>query len=163
MEEKVVVKRPPKSSTLAGILAFFLHSTGALYNGQPLKFIVYIIVLAGLITMQTYGEGQPFAALLLAGFYFYQLFEAVQTSNRINRRFLKGEEVEEEKIEEFPQAVKAGSVFWGAFLVALGFVLILANYDVISYNFLFDLWPVVIIVIGVKLVTEYLSKNKKEA
>ena len=43
MEEKVVLQRPPKSPALAGILSFFFPGTGALYNGQPLKFLVVIL------------------------------------------------------------------------------------------------------------------------
>lgn len=163
MEEKVILKRPPKSPALAGLLAFFLPTTGALYNGQPFKFIIYLIILGGLITLQPKG-GQPFTAFLLAGFYFYQIFEAAQTAKHINLRFLRGEDVEEEKkVEEFPQVVKAGSIFWGLTLMALGGVLLLANFDVISYDSLFDFWPLVVIVIGLKLVTEYFTKNNQNS
>lgn len=162
MEEKVVVKRPPKSPTLAGLLAFFLPTTGALYNGQFLKFVVYVIIFAGLVTMQPTEEAQPFAGLILAGFCFYQFFEAIQTSKRINRRALLGEEEEEEKIEEIPEVIKTGSVFWGIILLILGGLLLLANFAVISYGLLFDFWPLVVIVIGAKLIADYLSKNKTE-
>ena len=68
----------------------------------------------------------------------------------------------EEKVEEFPEIVKTGSVFWGIILMALGGILILANFEVISYNTVFDFWPVVIIIIGVKLLAEYFSKGKSK-
>lgn len=163
MEEKVVLKRPPKSPALAGILSFFFPTTGALYNAQYLKFFIFLIIFAGLITMQTSGEGQPFAALLLAGFYGFQIFEAIQTSRAINHRALTGEEEEEDGLEELPQVLKTGSIFWGIVLMALGGILLLANFDVISYDSVFDFWPVVVIVIGVKLVVDYVSKEKKES
>lgn len=160
MDDKVVVKRPPKSPALAGILAFFFPTTGALYNAQFLKFFVFLIAFAGLVTLQTTGEGQPFAGLILGGFYFYQLFDAIGTARAINRLALSGEEVEEAKVEEFPLVVKTGSIFWGLVLMALGGMFLLANFDVISYDRVWDYWPIVVIVIGVKLIADYIINTR---
>lgn len=164
MEEKVIVKRPPKSPFLAGVLAFFFpFGIGQFYNRQIQKGLIFLIVFAGLVTMQTTGEGQPFLGILLGGFYIYQIIDAAQTSKSINRRFLLGEEIEElEKAEEFPQAVKAGSIFWGAVLIVLGGILLLANFEVISYDTVFDFWPIAVIVVGLKLIADYFGKSKKE-
>ena len=74
-----------------------------------------------------------------------------------------GEEEEEVEVEEFPEAVTAGSIFWGVILLLLGGFLLLANFEVISYDTVWDFWPVVVIVIGVKLIADYASKKKKEA
>jgi len=161
MEEKVIVKSPPKSPALAGILAFFFPGTGALYNRQVLKGIIFIVILAGLITMQPRGEAQPFIAIILGGFYFFQIIDAIQTASRINRKFLLGEEVEEETVEEFPEIMKTGSIFWGIVLMAIGGILLLANFDVIDYDTVFDFWPVVIVVIGGKLIFDYFMKGKE--
>jgi TM2 domain-containing membrane protein YozV len=80
MEEKVVVKRPPKSPFLAGALAFFFpFGIGQIYNRQILKGLIFLIVFAGLVTMQTTGEGQPFLGILLGGFYIYQIASTVDT------------------------------------------------------------------------------------
>lgn len=158
-EERIVVQKPPKSSTLAGILAFFFPGVGHLYNRQIAKGLIFIFIFAGLVSMQPTGNAQPFIALVLAGFYIFQLVDAVQTSKAINRRFFRGEVKEEDKLEEFPESVRSGSVFWGLILLILGGVLLLANFDVISYGSLFELWPVVIIVIGIKLVVDYISRK----
>jgi len=163
MEEKVVVKRPPKSPFLAGLLAFFVPGTGAFYNSQMLKGFVYVIITAGLITLQTTGEGQPFLGIILGGFYIYQIIESVQIANAINRKALKIKEEEVIDIDEFPQLVKAGSVFWGIILLALGVILLLANFEVISYDTLFDFWPVVVIVIGLKFIVDYMTKKNGSA
>ncbi len=163
MEEKIVVKKPPKSPALAGVLSGIFPGIGAIYNRQILKGFIFIIIFAGLITMQQQVEVQPFVALLLAGFYIFQIIDAIQISKSINRKALLGEEEEEVEIEEFPEAIKAGSIFWGVILLALGGFLLLANFDVISYSTLWDLWPVVVIVIGVKLIADYASKKKRES
>ena len=163
MEEKIVVKKPPKSPALAGVLSGIFPGIGAIYNRHILKGFIFIIIFAGLITMQQQGEVQPFVALLLAGFYIFQIIDAIQISKSINRKALLGKEEEEVEIEEFPEAIKAGSIFWGVILLALGGFLLLANFDVISYSTLWDLWPVVVIVIGVKLIADYASKKKRES
>jgi len=101
---------------------------------------------------------QPFMGIILAGFYVYQIFDSIYTSKSINRRALTGEEIEKVK-EELPDFVKTGSVFWGIVLLALGVILLLANFDVISYETVFDFWPVAIIIVGVKLVADYIAKK----
>jgi TM2 domain-containing membrane protein YozV len=159
MEEKVVVTRQPKSPALAGILSFFFpFGVGAFYNSQPIKGFIYLLLFAALVTMQSNGDVQPFVGILLGGFYIYQIIDSINTSKSINRRALTGEEVEKEK-EELPEFVKTGSVFWGIVLLALGVILLLANFDVISYETVFDFWPIAIIVVGVKLVADYVAKK----
>jgi TM2 domain-containing membrane protein YozV len=162
MEEKIVVQRPPKSPFLAGVLAFFFpFGAGQLYNNQYRKALVFFFVFAGLVTMNSTGGGQPFLGLMLGGFYFYQLFDAVQTSGRLNRRALQGEE-ETVEVEEVPDFVKTGSIFWGIVLIALGFVLLLANFEVFSYDTVFEfLFPFVVFCVGVKLVVDHYTKSKQ--
>lgn len=163
MEERVIVKKPPKSPGLAGILAFFFpFGVGQLYNEQYRKALVFFLVFAGLVTLQTTGEGQPFMGLMLGGFYFYQLMEAIQTAKRINRISLNQPE-ERIEIEEFPDVLKSGSIFWGGFLIVLGGLLLLANFELIDYGTLWDFWPVAVIVIGIKLIVDYYAKNGGES
>jgi TM2 domain-containing membrane protein YozV len=163
MEEKIIVKKPPKSPALAGILSFLFPGTGALYDGQPLKFLVTVLVFAIIITMLAQGVGSPvFLGILLGGLYFYQLIDSIITASAINRRALSGQ-TEDIKVEEFPEFVKTGSVFWGVVLMALGVVLLMANFNlIISYERIWNLWPLVIILIGIKLIADYIARSKKE-
>lgn len=116
-----------------------------------------------LITMLAHGEGSPvFLGLLLGGYYFYQLFDAILTATAINRRALLGKEEEEFKVEEVPEALKSGSIFWGVVLMAIGGILLLANFEVMNYGSVFDFWPLVVIIIGLKLIFDYYSKSKQE-
>lgn len=164
MEEKYVVKRPLKSPGVAGVLTFFFpFGTGALYNGQVRKAIIFFFVFAGLVTLQTSGQGQPFMGLMLAGFYIYQIFDGVQTAKAINRRALQLEDQEIEDFEEIPEMVTSGSVFWGIILMLLGGILLFANFEVISYDAVWEFWPLAIIVIGVKLISDYYKKDKESS
>jgi TM2 domain-containing membrane protein YozV len=160
MEEKVVVKQSVKSPTLAGILsALFPFGIGAFYNGEVSKGFIYLFIFAGLVSMQHHGSAQPFIALVLAGFYFFQIIDSINMAKRINRRTLQGEGAKEEE-EDVTAVVKSGSVFWGALLIVIGGILLLANFEVIAYDKIFNLWPVVVIVIGAKLVFDYFFKAK---
>ncbi len=161
MEEKIILKRPTKSGFLAGLLSCIFPGLGTLYNRQVMKGVMFMVIFAGLVTLQTTDEGQPFSALLLAGFWFYQLIDAVMTAKTINRKTLDGNYVEE-TFDEFPELVKSGSIFWGIVLMAVGGILLLANFDIINYGTIFDLWPLIVIVIGIKLVTDYMAKGKEE-
>ena len=162
-EEKYVVERTPKSPALAGILTFFFPiGTGALYNGQIKKAIFFFLAFSGLVTLQTSGRGQPFLALCLAGFCIYQIYDAVHTAKLINLGHL-GKDIEKNAgtVEEIPEPVRSGSIFWGLVLIVLGGVLLLANYQIIDYDTLFDFWPLIIIVVGFKFIVDYVSRGKK--
>jgi hypothetical protein len=163
MEEKGAYKRPPKSPLLAGILSFFFPGTGALYNGQPLKFLVVLLGAAIMITMLAQEEGSaPFLGIMLGGLYFYQFIDAIVTASAINRKALLGEEVDEIKIEELPEFVRTGSVFWGIVLIVLGVVFLMANFSfLVTYSRIWNLWPLVVIIFGVKLIVDYMAKNKE--
>ena len=163
MEEKVIVKRPPKSPLLAGILSFFIPGTGALYNGQPLKSLVVLLGVAIMVTMLAQEEGSaPFLGIMLGGLYFYQFIDAIVTASAINRKALLGEEVDEIKIEELPEFVRTGSVFWGIAIMVLGVVLLMANSSfLVTYSRIWNLWPLLVIIIGVKLVVDYMARNKE--
>jgi len=92
-EDKIVVKKRPKSPVLAGVLAFlFPFGVGPLYNGQYWKALISFFIFAGLVTLQTSGHNQPFLGLCLAGFIFYQILDSVLIAKNINRRFLQQDE-----------------------------------------------------------------------
>jgi TM2 domain-containing membrane protein YozV len=160
VQEKLIVPKPRKSPFLAGLLsALFPFGVGTFYNGETVKGLIYLVVFAGLVTLQHHAGSQPFAGLILAGFYFFQIIDSVSVANRINRRALVGQEVADEEVLP-SEAVKSGSVFWGILLIVIGAVLLLGNFEVISYRAIFDLWPVVVIVIGAKLIFDYFSKGR---
>jgi len=160
VQERTVAAKPAKSPLLAGILSFlFPFGVGPFYNGETVKGFIYLVIFAGLVSLQRHGGAQPFAGLLMAGFYFYQVIDSVATANRINRRALTGAAAQEDEVLA-PEVIKSGSVFWGLLLILIGAALLLGNFGVISYRVIFDFWPVVVIIIGVKLIFDYFSRNR---
>jgi TM2 domain-containing membrane protein YozV len=161
MEERTVIQaRPPKSPAAAGILSIIFPGSGALYNGQIAKGIFYMILFAGLITIQTHYGGQPFKAFLLAGFYIFQFIDSIQVAKAINLNIAGMKPAAAGADLAVPELVPSGSIFWGVALIVLGVLLILANFEIILYETLFDFWPVAVIVIGLKLVAESVAKSK---
>jgi TM2 domain-containing membrane protein YozV len=158
MEEKVIVKRPPKSPGLAGVLAFFFPGVGALYNGQVSRFFLYVFTLASLVTMLARDIGlDVFIALMLGAFYVFQIYDAAHSARLINLRSMNQEaDADIDELEQIPAVVKAGSVFWGIVLISLGVVLLLANFELVNYATLWDLLPVAVVIIGVKLIIDYI-------
>jgi hypothetical protein len=167
MDEKVIIQqRPPKSPAAAGILSIIFPGLGTIYNGFVSKGILYVIIFVGiLVTLIKASEEGPavpivFLSLTMAGFWFFQIIDSINGAKAINQA-AAGQAAKEGAAGEFlSEVIPSGSIFWGSFLVALGFLLILANFDVILYDTLFNFWPVPIIVIGIKLILDYFAKAK---
>ncbi len=162
MDEKTVVApRSVKSPGLAGVLSFFLpFGVGALYNEQKNKALIQFVVFFGLVYALSKGGNGVVFGLALAAFYFYQIIDNIQSAKAVNAA-AAGLPAASVGAPELPEAVASGSIFWGGVLIALGVILILANFEVIPYRTLGDYWPVAAIVIGIKLVADAAMKSKK--
>ncbi len=164
MDEKVTFQqKPPKSPGVAAILSIIFPGTGALYNGLITKGILYILVFAGLISIQDSPGGQPFKALILAGFYIFQIIDSINEAKRINLA-AAGAKPEEVSVKALtiPQVGPSGSIFWGIVLIAIGIIVTLANFDVVSWDAIWDFWPVIVIVIGLKLVFDAVGRSRRQ-
>ncbi len=160
MEERTAVpQRPQKSPGFAGVLGIFPFGVGALYNGQYTKALLYLVIFAGLTSMQGHG-GQPFVGLLLTGFIVFQFFDNIQSARAVNAVSL-GEVPAGSIAQPLPEIASSGSIFWGIVLIVLGVLLIMANFEVISYDALFDFWPIAVIVVGLRLVLDSVARTKK--
>lgn len=149
----VVTPRPAKSPAAAALLSiFFPFGAGALYNEQKNKALTQFVIFAGLVYALTRGGSGVVFGLALAAFYFYQIFDNVHSARAFDAAGA---------VPEIPGTVSSGSVFWGLFLIAIGALLILANFEIVSYRTLLNCWPVAVIVIGLKLVYDSVVKSKK--
>jgi hypothetical protein len=161
MDEKIVIQqKPPKSPAAAAILSVIFPGLGALYNGLITKGVLFMVIFAGLISIQDGPGGQPFKALILAGFYFFQIIDAINNAKAINLAAAGQKPEGPAKLELLPDVLPSGSVFWGIVLLVIGVLAILANFDVIMWETLWDFWPAVVIVIGLKLVFDSIVKSK---
>ncbi len=163
MEERVIIQqRPPKSPTAAGILSVIFPGLGALYNGQVGKGLLHMGIFAGIITILARNRGgDVFFALALAGFWFYQIFDAVNSARAINQTAQNPSGAPATAWPSTFGSAPAGSIFWGIVLIVIGVVLILGNFDVIAFEHVIDFWPLVLIAIGLKLVFDYSARARR--
>lgn len=169
MTDKIYIQnRPPKSPAGAGILSGFFPGAGQLYNGEAPKALLFFLIFAGCISMMPRGP-HPFLPLIFAGFYIYQIIDAVQTAKAINLKALgetaagaapEGQAGSPAPLAPAPAKPEPqGSIFWGLLLMSVGAIFLLANFDLLSIERVFDFWPVAVIVIGLKIVYDSLRKN----
>jgi TM2 domain-containing membrane protein YozV len=166
MDEKIVIQqKPTKSPVAAAILSIVLPGLGNVYNGLVNKGLLHLIIFAGLLVLliTSASGGNPaaivFTSLMLAGFWFYQIIDSVNSAKAINLAAAGEKPQEATTVDFMPQVIPTGSVFWGIVLMAIGALAILANFDIVTWETLWDFWPVAVIVIGLKLVYDSIAKK----
>ena len=157
-EKTAIAQRPMKSPGLAGFLSAWLpFGVGALYNEQRNKALLQFIIFWGLIVSLAEGGSGVVFGLGIAGFYFYQLFDNIQSARAINAA-AAGQKPGESTAAPAPlEDERSGSVFWGTLLIVLGVCLILANFEILPYRY----WPIAVIAVGLKFVFDA-TKSKKD-
>ena len=140
---------------LAGILAgFFPFGVGAVYCGQYAKglahLIVFVLLVIGASNATSDAMGTVFG-LSIAGFYFYQLIDAIKTAKALQTNqpvpdpfglanmFSPGGGTR----QDFSIGVPVGAVV----LIGLGVLFLLHNLD-IWFLRVDTLWPIVLIGLG---------------
>ena len=150
----------PTSKAKSPVLATFLSivpGCGQFYLGSFLKGIVHILVFAGLITLAEHAgsDDEIVFALMIGGFYIFQIFDTYRDAQRTNMLDVAPEaESPAEKEEEI-------SLFWAIAVLITGVLFQLANLDIISLRQISRLWPLILIVLGIRLLTEYFHKGEK--
>ena len=156
----VVVTSGP-SPGLAGVLAgFFPFGVGAVYNGQYAKGLAHMLIFIALVfgasqSGDTYG---PIFGLSIAGFYIYQIIDAVRSAHAIRagqpapdpfglaKAFGSGERVDFNR-------VPVGSLV----LIGLGVLFLLNTMGLFHMYRIHRLWPLILIAIGVWLLVKRFS------
>ena len=157
-EKTAVAQRPMKSPGLAGFLSAWLpFGVGALYNEQRNKALLQFIIFWGLVVSLAEGGNGVVFGLGIAGFYFYQLFDNIQSARAINAAAAGQKPGEAEAAQTPLEEQSSGSVFWGILLIVLGVCLILANFEILPYRY----WPIAVIAVGLKFVFDA-TKSKKD-
>jgi TM2 domain-containing membrane protein YozV len=141
--------RQEEKSPLIALLLGLVPGVGAAYNGQNIKALTHFLAVVGLWVLADI-LGMPLAiALVLGGasFYFYSIYDAFQSAQRLRR----GDDlrVEDERLKLFLQ--QRMNLF-GALLIGVG-ALAMLNFWIA--NLLQRVWPVLLIIAGAYLVWSY--------
>lgn len=146
--KKVYIKK--KSPSLAAVLSLF-PGLGAIYNGQILKGISFILIFASLLGLEDYARGfeNVIFGLMAAGFYLYMIIDSYNSARAINLGL--------ENASLYP---KEGTTLFGLVLLLLGIAFMLANFELINYEHIVKLWPLIFIVIGAKMIYKWRKSSK---
>jgi hypothetical protein len=150
------VAPPPDPARRVGSpgVAFFLGlfpGLGAVYNGEYNKALIHIVAFAAIIVglSSDLGDGGALTlSLLLAGFVLYMAFDAMRTAKA---RSL-GESTTD-PLEAWSKNRPVGPII----LIALGVLFLLNNFDWFPFHFIWRLWPLILIGVGILLFRNRLS------
>jgi hypothetical protein len=144
-----------KNPSLAAFLAIF-PGMGAIYNGNIIKGITYMLIFTILIVL-TDNAQEPDAVvfgLMIAGFFIFQIVDSYNEASKINQNILA---------EKNPACCKGDiSLFSAITVLMMGIVFQLANFDLITYRQVTRLWPLVLIVFGIKIVYNYFKREEQK-
>jgi TM2 domain-containing membrane protein YozV len=138
---------PLKSPGLAFFLSLLFPGIGQVYNGQPVKAIVFFCGLVAAIYGTTISP-MPFA-FLIPFVVLYNLVDAWRSAMLINARGAGQPAVEEE-----PE-----SVWWGASLIVVGALFLLNNLGWFDLESISRYWPVLLIAAGGLILFRSLRKD----
>jgi hypothetical protein len=131
----------PADSPKRAALCSLIPGMGAVYNNEYLKAITFFAVFAALVVL---GDVHGIFGFGAFAFLVFTVFDSYRTAENRVRAQLQGTPVQPAPQREHSVAA------WGIFLMLLGTVFLLQN--IIPYQFLNRLWPLVFVLLGGYLV-----------
>ena len=151
----VVVSSGP-SPGLAGVLAgFFPFGVGQVYTGQYAKGLAHLLIFSFLVwgASSAGGNFEPFFGIAIAGFYVYQIIDAVRSAHAIRLGqpppdpFGLTKTFTTAGSEKAPDARQVP--FGAIVLIGLGVLFLFDTLELLPFHRIGRLWPLVLIVLGV--------------
>ncbi len=133
-----------KNPNLAALLSLF-PGIGNVYNGLYLRGLTFFVVIASLIGIANQGPGHELFGFAVAFFWLFNVIDAYRQATLINYGYAQDLGLLDRP--EVPRAGQGGLVA-GGLLALVGAAALLDRYTVISYDWLFELWPFALVVIG---------------
>jgi hypothetical protein len=134
--------RVPADAPKRAAFCALIPGMGAVYNNEYLKAITFFAVFASLIMLG--DAGHHIFGFGAFAFLVFTLFDSYRTAELQARRRL-----DPARIPEGPQMDRT-ILGWGLFLIVLGVLFLLQN--IIHYDFLTKIWPLILILLGGYLV-----------
>jgi len=132
--------RITKSPGIAAFISIMLPGGGFFYIGNYIKGVTYMIVFATLIGLEVnaaeYSSGVMeiiVFALLLGGFYFFQIIESYNEARKTSSSYSYN--------EEGSNAGEEISLFGSIVILIMGILFLMANLDLIHYRDITRMWP----------------------
>jgi hypothetical protein len=139
-----------------------IPGVGAIYNGDFMKAAIHILIFGVLVQLQNqvrFGGGALLGMACFA-FYFYMAFEAYFTAKK---RKLAAENVElETPIDRLHQQfgdMQNKELWGGVALIVIGGLFLADNFNIVQFDRIGQLWPLVLVGIGIWMLKRYQEKG----
>jgi TM2 domain-containing membrane protein YozV len=142
----------PSASPGLAFLLGLIPGVGAIYNGQYAKGLLHVVIMGMMASIASSDESGGLSwmfGMLLFVFPFYMAFEAYHTALRREKGL---------PVDEFSSILPLRGNAKGTFpagpvvLIAVGFVFLLHNLELIRFSHLVRFWPVLLIALGVYMI-----------
>jgi len=166
LAESLGAKTTAKSSTQkaggaspeAAFILGLIPAVGAIYNAEFFKAAIHMVIFGFLVTLadNAHGAGSAIVHLMAFGFWVYMPFEAYYTAKKrkLAREGIDLETPFDHLNEQFGE-VKNKELWGGMFLVAIGVVFLLDNFNLVTFDQVQKLWPVIPMVVGILLIRRF--------
>lgn len=134
-----------KRSPAAAFWLSLLPGAGHVYIGQSNKGVLLIVLAFSLI--HAVGRGADAFLIIVFFLWLYSMLDAYRSAQEQNRVLEAG--------GTLPRGGIDLAKWWGWVLIVLGVLFTLDNFDIISFDWVLDVWPVGLIVLGA-----YILRNK---
>jgi len=155
--KKVAVATNPGAAFALGLIP----GVGAIYNGEFLKAAIHVLIFAVLVQLNDNAGrfGEPLFGLLTFAFYMYMPFEAYYTSKK---RKLAAEGIDlDTPIDQFHRQfgeVKDKELWGGVALIVIGGIFLADNFNIIHFERIGELWPLLLVGLGIWMLKRYQGK-----
>jgi len=156
-QQKIVVGTNPGAAFALGLIP----GVGAIYNGEFLKAAIHILIFGILVQINnsTRGFGDALFGMATFAFYLYMPFEAYYTAKK---RKLAAEGIDlDTPIDQFHRQfgeVKDKDLWGGIALIVIGGLFLADNFNIIHFERIGQLWPVLLIGLGLWMLKRYQGK-----
>jgi hypothetical protein len=128
-----------KRSPAAAFWLSLLPGLGHIYLGLVGKGAVFALLTVGLIDIV--DRGTDAFGILVPIYWVFVMLDAHRNAHAINRGDVSGDTF-----------TGPGAKWWGGSLIVLGVLFLLYNFDLFDFDWLWQFWPLALIVIGIKLI-----------
>ncbi|HET9229574.1 MAG TPA: DUF5668 domain-containing protein [Thermoanaerobaculia bacterium] len=147
-----------KVPLLAGLLSGF-PGLGNVYNGLYLRGMIQFMIVAGLMTLVDKADA-PFLVMAMIFFWAFSVLDAYRQAVLINYGY-----AQDLGLVDRPDRPRAGQggLIAGVILTLIGIVATLDQYVNVDLRWLYDMWPLILVVTGIWLIAASIrEKNKSE-
>ena len=157
---KATTQKAGGASPEAAFILGLIPAVGAIYNAEFFKAAVHMVVFGFLVTLadHAYGPGSGVVHLMAFGFWAYMPFEAFYTAKK-RKLALQGIDLETpfDQINQQMGAFKNKELWGGVVLVGIGMVFLLDNFEILDFEKIQKLWPLIPMAVGALLIRRFMQ------